>query len=327
MEPMMLVEIFDAHGRIQARHRLNVVGANCKIGRSVACDVVLEDAYAAAEHSMLTLLADGRVSIADLGSRNGTRLNGKLVNGDTPSIESGELIVGRTRLHVRTAHTQLPPERLFRRDLLQRYKTTLAIAGLLLALSYATFDYWLTAPEQVTLRFATLLGACLIFGLWIGMWTLITRISHGAWQVRIHIAIATNAIAMGAWSTWLVGLASYAMQWQLTWVTAILCIAAIIGALYLHLLKATHLVARTAAITALTIPLMFGVAAGWLTQQTYTRDVNRFTLGPDIFPPNVRISTTTELNDYLAQIQSLKRDANRKRQQSLADMPLAEVGQ
>lgn len=324
----MLIEVLDAHGRMQARHRLIFAGAICKIGRSVACDIVLDDTYAAAEHSMLTLLADGRVSIADLGSRNGTRLNGKLVNADTASVEDGELIVGRTVLRIRTAHTQLAPERLFRRDLLQRHKTSLTIVGLLLILSYGAFDQWLAAPSQLAPRLLeTLLGVCLILGLWIGMWTLITRISHGAWQIRIHTAIAANAIAVGAWSAWLVGLASYALQWRLDWVTAVIGITAIIGALYLHLRKATHLAARTAVITAVSIPLMFGAAAGWLTEQTYTHDVNRIAMGPDVFPPVMRLTTTTDLNDYLAQVNSLKRDAGRKRQQSLADMPLAGVGQ
>jgi hypothetical protein len=328
MEPMTLIEVLDAHGRIQVRHRLNVVGAVCKIGRSIVCDIVLDDSYAAAEHSIVTLLANGRVSITDLGSRNGTRLNGKLVYADTPGVEDGALIVGRTALRIRTAHTQVAPERLFRRDVLQRHKTSFTIAGLLLVLSYATFDLWLTAPDQLAPRLLeALFGVCLILGLWIGMWTLITRISHGAWQIRIHTAIAANAIAIGAWSAWIVGLASYALQWHLTWVTTLIGMAAIIGALYQHLLKATHLVARTVVITAVSIPLMFGAAAGWLTEQTYTRDVNRIALGPDVFPPGVRLATTKDLNDYLAQTNSLKRDASRKRQQSLADMPLAEVGQ
>jgi hypothetical protein len=268
------------------------------------------------------------VAIVDLGSRNGTRLNGKLVNTDTPHIEDGELIVGRTHIRIRTLHTQLPPERLFRRDLLQRHKTLLAAIGLVLVLSYTAFNQWLAAPEQLAPRvLATLVGVCLVLGLWIGMWTLITRIGHGAWSVRIHIAIATNAIAFGAWSSWLIGVTSFAIQWPLAVLTTVMGIAAIIGALFLHLRTATHLGARTSLVIALAIPLMLGTAAGWLALQATTRDVNRIALGPTIYPPAVRVVASTELNDYLAQVSSLKRDAGRKRQQSLAEMPLAEVGQ
>jgi hypothetical protein len=221
----------------------------------------------------------------------------------------------------------LPPERLFRRDLLQRHKTLLAVLGLVLVLSYAAFDQWLTAPEQLAPRMlATLVGACLILGLWIGMWTIITRIGHGAWNLRIHIAIGANAIALGAWSNWLLRMTSYAMQWRLTPVTTIIGIAAIVGALYLHLRKATYLRARTTIIVAVAIPLMLGTAAGWLAVQASLQDVNRITLGPAVYPPATRIAASTELNDYLGQVNSLKREAGRKRQQSLAEMPLAEVG-
>jgi hypothetical protein len=328
MEPMMLIEVLDAHGRIQSRHRHNSVGAAAKIGRSVACDIVLDDVYAAAEHTIFTLLEDGRVSITDMGSRNGTRLNGKLVTIDTSPIDDGELIVGRTHLRIRTLHTALPPERLFRRDLLQRHKTFLAALGLALVLSFAAFVQWLAAPEQLAPQMLmALVGTCVVLGLWVGMWTLITRIGHGAWNVRIHVAIAANAIAFGAWSSWIVGVVSFAMQWRLTAVTIVIGIAAIVGALHLHLRKATYLAARTTIIIAIVIPLMLATATGWLTQQATVRDVNRITLGPAIYPPAVRVIASTELNDYLVQVNALKREAGRKRQQSLAEMPLAEVGQ
>jgi hypothetical protein len=328
MESMMLIEVLDAHGRIQERHRQIVVGGTFKIGRSVACDIVLDDAYAAAEHTILTLLDDGRVSITDMGSRNGTRLNGKLVTADVSRIEDGELIVGRTHLRIRTLHTQLPPERLFRRDLLQRHKTFLAALGLALTLGFVAFFQWLAAPEQLAPRLLmALVGACVVLGLWVGMWTLITRIGHGAWNVRIHVAIAANTIAIGVWSSWIIGVISYAIQWRLTAITIVIGIAAIVSALHLHLVKATYLAARTTIVIAIAIPLMLATATGWLNQQAITHDVNRITLGPTIYPPKARLVASTELNDYLVQVNSLKREAGRKRQQSLAEMPLAEVGQ
>jgi hypothetical protein len=325
MEPVMLVEVLDTHGRIQARHRLTGAGSICKIGRSVVCDIGLDDAYAAAEHTTLTLRDDGRVAITDFGSRNGTRLNGKRVSVDAPAaIEDGELIVGRTRLRIRTAHTVLPPERVFRRDLLQRYKTSLAITGLILVLSFVAFDQWLAAPEPLAPRMlATMLGVVVFIGIWISLWALITRIAHGAWTLRTHIAIAANALAIAAWSSWLFGVASFAMQWRLTVIAAGIGIAAMIAALYLHLRKASHLSVRTTAIIAASIPLVLGIAAGWLSQQNTTRDVNRFTLGADVYPPDLRIATTTELDEYLTRINTLKRDANRRRQESLAEMPIA----
>ena len=123
MDAVMLLELLDDHGRVLQRQRITGAGSQCRIGRSVACDLVIEDGYAAAEHTLLTLQPDGRVEVQDLGSLNGTRINDRrLVSGSSEIVADGHLIVGRTRLALRTLHTPLTPERVFRRDLLRRHQ-------------------------------------------------------------------------------------------------------------------------------------------------------------------------------------------------------------
>lgn len=324
--PAALVEVLDAHGRIHTSHRLTGANAVCTIGRSVVCDIVLDDAYAASEHTQLTLLDDGRVSIRDLGSRNGTRFDSELVNESASAVDQGELIVGRTRLRIRTSHIALPAEKLFRRDLLQRYKTSLAVIGLLLVMAYTAFDQWLTAPEALAPRvLATALGVLVVLGIWVGTWGLITRLGHGIWGLRTHAAIAANALAIGAWLNWLLAAASFAIQWRLIAVAVAIIFSSAVGALYFHLRKATHLGVRSSAAIAIAVPLVLAISAGWLSQQSTLRNVNRLNLGIAVYPPTMRMTPSTDLNDYLAQAETLKREANRARQQSLADFPLTDA--
>ena len=153
MDAVMLVEALDVHGHVHVRKRITGVGMQCRIGRSLACDMVLDDAYAAPEHTLLTLQEDGRVLVQDLGTVNGTRIGMQRVTdaaGETMS--RGELLIGRTRVRVRTLEATVTPERVFRRDPLRRHRTVLAVAGLALCLAFAAFMQWSYAPDRLAPR-------------------------------------------------------------------------------------------------------------------------------------------------------------------------------
>jgi hypothetical protein len=302
-------------------------GASCKLGRSLSCDIVLDDAHAAAEHTTLTLLDDGRVSVADLDSRNGTRVELRRLSAAAITIEGGTLIIGRTQVRVRTLHSALAPEKLFRRDIVQRHRTSLAAVGVILSLGYVAFREWQGAPDQMAREVLIAIFAALtVLGIWIGIWALITRVSHGAWALRTHLAIAANTAAFVFWSSLGFNVGAFATQWQwLTTLLGIIAIGVVLGALYLHLRKATHMTWRVAAIVASTLPLLLGGTAAWLAWQGTARNVNRLALGGDVYPPQVRISPARELNDYLTHANELKGEANRNRQTSLAEMPIAET--
>ena len=127
MEAVMLIEQIGSHGHLVQRQRFAGAGTECRVGRDLGCDIVLDDDHAAPQHALLTLQEDGRVSVRDLGTRNGTRVDGKRVPVDKVAIvEQGEIIVGRTRLRVRTRHTPLAAERLFRREFVRRHRTPVA---------------------------------------------------------------------------------------------------------------------------------------------------------------------------------------------------------
>ncbi|GHI07292.1 hypothetical protein AQI88_21085 [Streptomyces cellostaticus] len=77
-------------------------GGRITVGRSADADVPLDDPDVSRLHCAVTVAADGRVSVADLGSTNGTALDGTRV-GDRPvRFPAGALLrIGESALRVR----------------------------------------------------------------------------------------------------------------------------------------------------------------------------------------------------------------------------------
>ena len=71
------------------------------VGRDPAADLPLEDTQASRHHARLTPTGRGAV-VEDLGSTNGTYVNGNEVHGQAPVSPGDDLIVGVTVLQLRT---------------------------------------------------------------------------------------------------------------------------------------------------------------------------------------------------------------------------------
>jgi FHA domain len=325
----MLIEQVSPHGQPVLRQRVEGAGTQIRVGRDLGCDIVVDDEHAAPAHAVLTLQEDGRVAVRDLGTRNGTRVNRRRIPFDTGAvIEQGELIVGRTRLRVRTRHTPIGTERVFRRDFVQRHRTLLAVAGLSACLAYAVFLRWLDAPSSLPRR-ATVAGLVTVgvIALWSGLWSLTTKLNLGSWNVRVHVTIASIAAAFCAWSYWVAGLVAFATQWSFLVQAGIGVVAlTVMLAMYLHLREATHYGRRIALAVACAATLLFGAIAAIVTIGADDGNVTRVDLGPNVRLGARRVVPNRDIADYLAEVDELKRTAARKRQQSLLDAPLADAG-
>ncbi|MBT2450660.1 FHA domain-containing protein, partial [Streptomyces sp. ISL-43] len=72
-----------------------------RIGRSADADVPLDDPDVSRLHCTVTVLPDGRVAVADLGSTNGTTLDGWPVGADRVALAPGALLqVGESTLRL-----------------------------------------------------------------------------------------------------------------------------------------------------------------------------------------------------------------------------------
>ena len=77
-----------------------ITGSRVVVGRAPECEIVVDDELVSREHAMF--LVDGdRVSLRDLGSHNGTFLNGAAVVGDVMVSDDDLVAIGRARLAVR----------------------------------------------------------------------------------------------------------------------------------------------------------------------------------------------------------------------------------
>ena len=88
----------------------NIRGDQFTVGREGNTNLVLRDAKASRRHASLRALPDGRVELTDLGSRNGTFVNGQQVTGTVILNGGEEVLIGDTVMRaVREQAQPAPP--------------------------------------------------------------------------------------------------------------------------------------------------------------------------------------------------------------------------
>ncbi|WP_447037789.1 FHA domain-containing protein [Streptomyces sp. DSM 118878] len=76
-------------------------GGQIRVGRSAEADVPLDDPDVSRLHCAVTLTADGRVTVADLGSTNGTSVDGREVTDRPVPVSPGSLLrIGESALRL-----------------------------------------------------------------------------------------------------------------------------------------------------------------------------------------------------------------------------------
>ena len=94
--PPVLTVVHDAFNRppaiitLPAGQRVEIREGHYVLGRNLECDIVLNDSNVSRRHAEFTCAA-GEVAIRDLGSTNGTRVNGVLVTGEQ-ILQHGDVI-------------------------------------------------------------------------------------------------------------------------------------------------------------------------------------------------------------------------------------------
>jgi DNA-binding NtrC family response regulator len=114
------------------RHELRELpdGGELTVGRGDECGICLDDTKCSRVHARFRREGD-RVTVADLGSTNGTRVNGALLRGAERSLRGGDLVqVGRTPISVAATSGGRPARGLVDLEL-ERLAATGARAALL----------------------------------------------------------------------------------------------------------------------------------------------------------------------------------------------------
>ena len=322
----VIVACLDSRGRVQLRQRVTLGGGRraFTIGRSVDADVTLDDEHSAALHVSIEVTPDGRLLARDLGSVNGIVVAGERHRAASGLLlENGTLQVGRTRLAVRTSLQALPPEKPDLHGTASWLQQPAQLAGLgaLAVAAQSTYEAWLGAPRDLLGGVVTSVGfALLLIGLWVAVWALLSRVMQEEWRWLRHAAIilgisavtvAVNAIADLGWFMFSVPPLSSRGIW-----TGAIALAAAVS---LHLMHASGLSARRAALIGCLIPAVLAGGGQWFLARNNSRDVNHIDAELRIYPPSLRLRKAGTVDDYFASASVLRKSAAAKLKNAPAD--------
>lgn len=321
--PAALIEVLDSHGRVQWRERiaLGVDHRHITIGRALDADVTLDDPYAAALHARIEVTLEGKVLASDLDSANGIVISGKRHHGARGvEVPDGLLQIGRTRLKVRTTYETLAPEKPDQLRPASVLRDPAWLAGIAAVAGTAQLIYsnWLGAPRDLTsVVVTTMISAIAVASAWVAFWALLSRVILGEWRWLRHAAIILGVAVVFYAINGLLDLSWFAFSlphWanRAAWAGAI----AFACALYLHLTNASNVTAKRAALIACIVPAISGGAGQWVQDRAQMRDVNYIGAGLRIYPPSLRLSGASTVDNYFDKTQSLRDAADKKRKAS-----------
>ena len=318
---MIWVEILSRHRDIATRFRVS--SAEVRIGRGYDNDVIVDDPYVAANHLRVFRDEEGRLVAEDLGSTNGTFLDGGkarlpriLVDGQQP------IRIGQTYLRVRDTAHAVEPERVGppSRNVLP---VVAAVVLAIVVLGLEAMRIWFSQiVEPRALNYLTpLLSIGVAVLLWVGVWTLLSRIFSGRSHFFRNLLIALGgAVALSLYGeliiylgfgwTWAVpGTYEYVATWT---VVAIVC--------FLHLREVGHarLWLKGGLVAAL---LVAAIAVQTLQRSEALSDSGRQVMVHVMMPPAFRAVPYRSEADFFGAVENLKTTLDGDRAQAKTAAP------
>jgi pSer/pThr/pTyr-binding forkhead associated (FHA) protein len=319
----MVVEVLGAHHRVRARHRIAGTGGetHCTVGRSAACDVVLDDPFVAAVHARISVDAEGTVAVTDLESINGIGVGGQVFHGGEPvRLSDGVFRVGRTRLRVRTAHEVVAPERADRGEtswLSHGAELKALAAGFALSVAVSAFEVWTdtTQPRELsTALVTTLLALVVLLGLWIALWALASRVAFGESRWVRHAVIVSVLYAVFSVVARMVDVVNGALGLHLpSAVGPMLVGIAVSAGLSAHLVNASPMRPRLAVAIGVAIPTVIIAAMLWTQTRSQNRSPTYIADRDQTVPPALLVRRGMAFDAFATELADLRprADANR----------------
>jgi Inner membrane component of T3SS, cytoplasmic domain len=324
----ILIDCLDSRGRVQLRQRFAITDKRrtFTIGRSVAADVTLDDEHSAPLHATLEATTDGRLQISDLGSVNGIVMAGqRRLAASNLRLDDGTFQIGRTRLRVRTSREALPPEKPVQLGTASwldlQHPARLAGVGAAVVGAQSVYEAWLGAPRDLLGGIITAVGfALLIVGVWVAVWALLSRVMQEEWRWLRHAAIILGISAVTVTVNAVLDLGWFAFSlppWsgRGVWIGAL----ALAAAVSLHLIHASGLSTRRAALIGCLVPALLAVGSQWMVTRSTNRDVNHISAELRAYPPSLRVRKAGTVEDFFAGSAALRKSADAKMKAALPD--------
>lgn len=211
--PAAVVELLGRDGRAALVQRVSAWPV--RIGRSPACDIVLDDPHLAAEHAELHLDPGGAVRLKLLPSRNGGHVGKQRLSGgdDAPLPANGHFQLAGCALRLRTAADPLPAEHLLIVDKTRHW----ALVPLLLLsmLFFQWLDRWSAVdPDARWVDYASplLSPLALVLG-WAGLWSLASQLFQHRFPFTTHLRRVLVVIVALQVLEWVLPAVAYAFSW------------------------------------------------------------------------------------------------------------------
>jgi hypothetical protein len=313
---MIWVEILSRHRDIAARVR--IAGPEAHIGRGYDNDVIVDDPYVAARHLRVFRDEAGQLVAEDMGSVNGTFLDGSksrlariVVDGTKP------IRIGQTYLRVRATDHEVERERLARPERAMLPFLGAAALGAV-TLGIYMLKVWLTQTSEPRVSTyltpsLTIIATVLV---WAGLWALLSRIFSGRSRFLRHLLI----VLLGAFALSLYNEFAQVCAFAWTWPTAstyqYAATWSILAAMcFFHLREVgpARLWLKGAIVTTVLVTV---IAAQTLQQSEAFSDSGRQNTTRLLMPPSFRAVPFRDENAFFGDIADLKAKLDRDRNQA-----------
>ena len=317
---MMWVEILSRQREVANRFRID--GPEAHIGRGYDNDVVVDDPYVAAQHLRVFRDESGQLVAEDMGSVNGTFLDGDnsrlariMVDGTNP------IRIGRTYLRVRESSHAVEPERVARPER-RRLPIVLTMALGMAILGILVLDIWLgqTVEARASSYVTPVLIIIALLLAWATIWALMSRIFSGRSRFVGNLMIAlAGAVAFALYADF-ARVAAFA--WTLSMVITYQYVAVwlVLGVMcFLHLREVgrSRLWLKGALVAAL-----FATAIGvqTLLRSEAFSDSGRQVATWQLMPPSLRAVSFHDQGAFFGEIADLKAGLDEDRSQPRPDV-------
>lgn len=319
MEKVALLEVLDRDGLV--RQSQAVFHWPVSVGRSVQCDLVLDDPHLAEHHALLVADPDGpdsaavpKVTLVLQGSINGAKVAGHAwpAGSQCPLHSGQQWQMGRTTFRLRLAQEVLPSEAPL---LTASAASGWAVALVFLAnLAWGSADAYLRSnPDGLwPMLWGTAVGRLAVLGVWALLWALATKLFQHRLAFWQHVWLACVTSLSVELVTFLLGMVAYALS--LEWLGRLDALA---SAVALALLVNAHLgivapmrrrVSRWVSVGILGLMLVGTWGVNWYRQGQLSSELYLSAL----YPPAMRLVAPVKLGDFVEQAKDLQGALDKK---------------
>lgn len=310
---LALIECFERDGR--PGRTVDVQGWPLTLGRSLDCDVVIDDPHVAAEHARIEADAPGRLRLIVGDTVNGLVVDGRRhgAGASLPLPAGGATLqLGQTRLRLRLPDERLAAEKPLPPTAASPWWLALALFALALGEQALALD----PGADVSAWLPVLVGLPVALAGWCGLWALLSKVFQHRFDFGGHLRIALPWMLALQLVDALLPLGAASLGWPWLWQLGpplqVVLAALWLRAHLVHVLPG-HRRAAGLAVAALTL------AGGAISLEVIHRSTDGFSRSPymSTLPlPGLRLGSTVAPSVLVDDMAALERPLARRAQKA-----------